>query len=309
MPSWSVRDIPDQSGRVAVITGATGGLGYEAALALAAAGAEVVLTGRSADKGADAVARITAAQPTAKLRFLPLDVASLVDIGHFADKMLAEARPIDLLLNNAGVMALPRRMLTVDGFEKQFGTNYLGHFALTGRLLPLLIRGASPRVVTVSSLAARAGFINFGDLQSVHYAAWAAYSQSKLANLMFAMELQRRSDAKTWGLRSIAAHPGWARTNLMSNGPSAGGPKGIVERVAEVVAPILGQSAAAGALPLLFAATAPDAAPGVMYGPGGLAEMKGPPKLSWITPQAKNLNVAAKLWEVSEALTGVSYGH
>jgi NAD(P)-dependent dehydrogenase (short-subunit alcohol dehydrogenase family) len=190
--AWSVKDIPDQTGRRAVVTGATGGLGYETALALAGAGAEVILAGRNAAKGRDALARIEAAYPGAAGRFELLDLASLASVAAFAARLAAEDRALDLLVNNAGVMALPVRRITADGFEAQFGTNHLGHFALTLQLLALLGRGRAARVVTVSSLAHRRGRIDFADLQSMRYDPWAAYARSKLANLMFALELQRR---------------------------------------------------------------------------------------------------------------------
>jgi NAD(P)-dependent dehydrogenase (short-subunit alcohol dehydrogenase family) len=212
---------------------------------------------------------------------------------------------LDLLINNAGVMDLPTRRLTEDGFEMQFGTNHLGHFALTALLLPLLRRGQSPRVVNVSSLAHRGGEINFDNLQAEReYRSWPAYEQSKLANLLFTLELQRRSDAYGWGLMSNAAHPGFARTDLIPNGPGTGGVKGIAMKLLGV---FMSHSAAAGALPTLFAATAPEAMPGGYYGPNGWSEFKGAVSPAKVYPQAKNEVVARKLWEVSEQLTGVKW--
>ncbi|HLY79010.1 MAG TPA: SDR family NAD(P)-dependent oxidoreductase, partial [Caulobacteraceae bacterium] len=209
---WTLADIPPQTGRRAIVTG-TGGLGYETALALAAAGASVVLAGRSETKGRGSVVRILNLHPHASIVFEPLDLASLASIAEFADRMAAARTPIDLLVNNAGVMAPPRRETTADGFELQFGTNHLGHFALTGRLLPLLRAGAAPRVTTISSGAHHTGQIRFDDPQwTRRYQPWPAYAQSKLANLLFAFELQRRSDAAGWDLLSDAAHPGYART-------------------------------------------------------------------------------------------------
>jgi NAD(P)-dependent dehydrogenase (short-subunit alcohol dehydrogenase family) len=214
-------EVPSQLGRTAIVTGATGGLGYETALALAKAGAEVVLTGRDDRKGASAIEKIGREVPDAKAAYEHLDLASLASVADFAQRMRAR-QSLDLLINNAGVMALPRRQTTADGFEMQFGTNYLGHFALTARLLPLLRRASEPRVVNVSSLAHRTGFIHFDDLQGVRvYSPWKAYGQSKLATLMFALELQRRSDAAGWNLTSNAAHPGFARTGLFASGPAA----------------------------------------------------------------------------------------
>src|SRR6267154_4881443 len=212
-------EIPSQLGRTAVVTGATGGLGYETALALAKAGAEIILTGRDNAKGHSAIDKISRELTDARVSYQHLDLASLASIADFAQRM--GARPsLDLLINNAGVMALPRRQVTADGFEMQLGTNHLGHFALTARLLPLLRLASAPRVVSVSSLAHRTGSIDFGDLQGErHYSPWKAYGQSKLACLMFALELQRRSDAAGWKVTSIASHPGFARTNLFSSGP------------------------------------------------------------------------------------------
>src|ERR1700689_2792800 len=228
MNPWSVADIPPQNGKLAVVTGATGGLGYKTALALARAGAEVLVTGRNAVKGRVAIEQIKRAVPSAKVRFTMLDLASLASLRAFATSMLANGRPLDLLINNAGVMDLPTRRLTEDGFELQFGTNHLSHFALTGLLLPLLRKAQSPRVVNVSSLAHRGGKIDFTNLQAERkYNSWAAYQQSKLANLLFTFELQRRSDADGWGLISNAAHPGYARTELIPNGPGTGGLKGL----------------------------------------------------------------------------------
>jgi NAD(P)-dependent dehydrogenase (short-subunit alcohol dehydrogenase family) len=302
---WSLADIPPQTARRAIVTG-TGGLGYETALALAAAGATVILAGRNETKGRGSVVRILNLQPHARISFERLDLASLASIAGFAAQMEAVREPIDLLVNNAGVMAPPRRETTADGFELQFGTNHLGHFALTARLLPLLRAGASPRVTTVSSGAHHAGRIDFDDLQwRRRYRPWPAYSQSKLANLLFALELQRRSDEAGWGLMSDAAHPGYARTELIANGPGLGS---LMSRVGGVlIAPWASQSAADGALPQLFAATAPDARPGGYYGPSRLMELVGPPAPARISRAAQDRAVASRLWEVSEALTKVSY--
>src|SRR6266436_8904818 len=210
-------EIPSQVGRTAVVTGATGGLGYETTLALAKAGSDVILTGRDDRKGQSAIEKISREVTSAKLSYQHLDLASLASVADFAECM--QARPsLDLLINNAGVMALPRRQVTADGFEMQFGTNHLGHFALTARLIPLLRRAGGSRVVSVSSLAHRTGLIDFSDLQGERlYSPWKAYGQSKLACLMFALELQRRSEAAGWNVISNAAHPGFARTNLFSS--------------------------------------------------------------------------------------------
>ena len=308
MTGWTSAAIPAQHGRLAVITGATGGLGYETALALAGAGAEVVLASRDAAKGGRAVALIRAAFPTALVSFEPLDLASLRSVGEFAERWRAAGRGIDLLVNNAGVMAPPRRRESEDGFELQFATNYLGHFALTARLLPLLRRRDTPRVVQLASVAARRGAIAFDDLQAVRgYQLMRAYAATKLAMLIFALELQRRSDAGGWGLTSLAAHPGWARTELFTNGPAENGRVTPLWRLALQVAPLFSQSAAAGARPILFAATSPDVRGGGYYGPSGWLELKGPPGPAAVPAQARDGAVAAGLWAVSERLSGVVF--
>ena len=307
MASFTLDDIPDLSGKLAVVTGATGGLGLETALGLAGAGAEVILVGRNPAKGADALARIRRDHPAAALRFEPVDLARLADVAAFADLMLTEARPINILNNNAGVMALPERQVTPDGFEMQFGTNYLSHFALTGRLLPLLT-AAKARVVQLASIAHKQGRIRLSDLNyETGYKPWPVYSQSKLAMLMFAIELQRRSDANGWGLTSVAAHPGYAHTDLIANGPgSRGNP--LFNWGVSVFERIAGHSAVEGALPTLMAATAPNVTPGGYYGPQGWQDLKGPPGPAEIRPQALDASVAARLWDASEALTGVRFG-
>jgi NAD(P)-dependent dehydrogenase (short-subunit alcohol dehydrogenase family) len=304
MAGWTFSDIPSQRGRSAIVTG-TGGLGYETALALARAGGDVILAGRNPGKGAASVAAIKAEVPAARIAFERLDLASLASVEAFAGTMLARGAPLDLLVNNAGVMTPPTRQVTADGFELQFGTNYLGHFALTARLLPLLRQARAPRVVNVSSLAHRGGAIHFGDLQwQRSYRPWAAYGQSKLAILMFAFELQRRSDAGGWGLMSNAAHPGFARTELIANRP---GTAGLLYRLTRFLRPLASQSAAEGALPTLFAATAPGAVGGAYYGPDGFYELKGPPKRAKVMPQARDEKVAAELWTVSERLVGTRF--
>jgi NAD(P)-dependent dehydrogenase (short-subunit alcohol dehydrogenase family) len=305
MNDWSIADMPSQKGKLAVVTGATGGLGYETALGLVVAGAEVLLTGRNVEKGQAAVERIKRAVPSAKVRFEMLDLASLASVRAFAAMMVATGQPLDLLINNAGVMDLPGRRLTEDGFEQQFATNHLSHFALTGLLLPLLRKAEAPRVVNVSSLAHRAGKIDFDNLQAERkYRSWPAYQQSKLANLLFTFELQRRSDAFGWRLMSNAAHPGYARTDLIPNGPGTGGLKGVGMKV---LGSFMSQSAAAGALPTLFAATSPEGAPEGYYGPNGFYELKGAVAPAKVFSQAKDKSVAQLLWDVSERLTGVKW--
>jgi NAD(P)-dependent dehydrogenase (short-subunit alcohol dehydrogenase family) len=303
MSQWTIKNIPNQHGRLAVVTG-TGGLGYEDALALARAGSDVIIAGRNAAKGAEAVNKVRAENPSAKVRFEVLDLANLASIEAFGKRMQAEHQSLDLLINNAAVMTPPNRNLTSDGFELQFGTNYLGHFALTAHLLPLLRKGIDPRVVNVASVAVRNGTINFDDLQSERdYKPMVAYGQSKLANLMFSFGLQRRSDAARWGLSSIAAHPGISRTDLLPNGAGQRSVSGL----ARTWLWFLFQPAAQGALPTLFAATSPDAKAGAYYGPDRLNETRGFPAPAKIPAQAGDVDVAARLWQVSERLTNTSF--
>ena len=299
---WTATDMPDQAGRLAVVTGATGGLGLATARALAARGAEVVVAARDEARG-----RAVAGDLGPRARFDRLDLADLASVEAFAGRLEAQGRAVDLLVNNAGVMAPPGRVATRDGFELQFGVNHLGPFALTGRLLPLLRRAAAPRVVAVASLAARMGALDFDDLQSQRrYSGWRAYGRSKLADLMFALEFQRRSEAGGWGVRSLAAHPGWSRTDLMT--PRPGMKANWLFAPSKLVEGVLSQSADDGALPILYAATAPDARPGGYYGPQGAAEMKGPPGPALVPPAARSQADARRLWEESERATGVRYG-
>ncbi|MGN6246374.1 MAG: oxidoreductase [Motilibacteraceae bacterium] len=305
--SWSATDIPDQAGRTVVVTGANSGLGYHASAELARRGARVVMACRDAGRGAEALARLRTVAPTAPVVVEPLDLASLASVREFSDR-LSERFPdgVDVLLNNAGVMATPPRR-TADGFELQLGTNHLGHFALTGLVLPLLLRRPGARVVTVSSQAHRMGRINFSDLMSERsYQKWRVYGQSKLANLLFAFELGRRAQAAGLDLVSAAAHPGYANTNLQAVGPRMAG-NSVMERLTGVANVLFGQSAAMGALPELYAATMPDVRSGEYFGPGGFAEWRGAPKRVAPSPAAGDLAVATRLWEESERLTGVTY--
>jgi NAD(P)-dependent dehydrogenase (short-subunit alcohol dehydrogenase family) len=305
MTHWTTADIPAQRGRIAVVTG-TGGLGFEDALALARAGAQVILAGRNPGKGAEAVEQIHRAVPSAQVRFEAVDLASLASINAFAERLRGQTDRLDLLINNAGVMRPPRRQTTSDGFEIQLGVNYLGHFALTGRLAPLLLNSDAARVVTLSSVAARSGAIDFNDLNAERtYRSMPVYAQSKLACLMFALELQRRSEAAGWRLASLAAHPGLSQTNLLENAPGGGGRVPLIFRL---VRASMMQSPAQGALPTLFAATAPDAAPGGYYGPDGPGEVRGYPRPARVPPRATDAAAARRLWEVSEELTGVRFG-
>jgi NAD(P)-dependent dehydrogenase (short-subunit alcohol dehydrogenase family) len=304
MTRWTTRDIPAQQGRSALITG-TGGLGYEDALALARAGASVVIAGRNPLKGAAAVAAIRRAVPGAQVRFGEVDLSSLASVATFAARLASEQDSLDLLINNAGVMTPPQRRETRDGFELQFGTNYLSHFALTAQLMPLLRKGRAPRVVTVGSIAARRGAIDFDDLQAERsYRAFHVYAQSKLACLLFAFELSRRSKAAGWGVQSLAAHPGLSRTDLLYNTP--GGPTPTIYFLRRVFR-LMFQPAAQGALPTLFAATDPNARDGAHYGPHRLSGTRGYPIEEPPPPQAQERAVAARLWEVSETLAKVSF--
>ena len=311
MKTCSTWSIPSQRGRLAVITGATGGLGYETALALAGAGAQVVLTGRNPVKGAAALESIRAAHPGAAISYETLDLGSLASVQDFAERFKREHASLHILINNGGVMAPPTRQVTADGFELQFGTNYLGHFALTAQLLPLLMQGRRARVVNLSSIAHRFGAsIHFDDLNWQHrYKAFAAYGQSKLAMLMFALELQRRSEAQGWGLRSLAAHPGLAATALLRNGQRLGGDgrASWLETFSGWLPPVLAQSASDGALSTLYAATSPDAVKAGYYGPTGFMELRGRVGEATVSPRARDRAVATKLWAVSETLTGVHW--
>ena len=312
---WIADDVPDLSGRRAVVTGASSGLGRETALELARHGAEVVLAVRDPAKGeqvAQALRSELAAHPVAgvtggALEPRELDLADLGSVRGFA---AAWEGPLHLLVNNAGVMAIPRRE-SVDGFELQLATNHLGHFALTGLLLPALLRtgtAAVPaRVVTVSSNAHRMGRIDLADLQAQRrYRKWAAYGQSKLANLLFAFELARRLAAAAAPVVAYAAHPGFATTNLQSVGPAMSGDP-MMGRVIAGATALLGQSAAMGALPLLYAATVPDLPAGCYVGPDGWRERRGHPRLVGSSDRAADAHLAARLWAVSEDLTGVRY--
>ncbi|ACT92096.1 SDR family oxidoreductase [Dyadobacter fermentans] len=304
MKNWTTADIPRTNSGLAIITGSTEGIGFEDALALASAGWNVTLMGRNPRKGTESTARIKQVNPLAKVSFEQIDLADLSSIKSFASRMISKGQAIDLLINNAGVMTPPKRLETADGFELQFGTNHIGHFALTAQLLPLLRKSREGRVVTVSSIANREGTINFDDLQSKSaYAPGKAYSQSKLANLMFALELQRQSEKHGWGVTSIAAHPGVSRTNLLITGAGRWSAAGM----ARTFLPFLFQPSAQGALPTLYAATSPQARGGAYYGPDRLMETRGFPAISKIPAQAENADDSLELWEISKALAKVEF--
>lgn len=308
--AWTAKDIPSQRGRTAVVTGANVGLGLETATELARAGATVVLAARDPARAESAIASIGSSIPDADVRFVPLDLASLASVAEFSEAV-ATTFPdgLDLLINNAGVMMPPRRE-TEDGFELQLGTNHLGHFALTGRLLPMMGDRDGSRVVTVSSGMARMGQIDFDDLQGRQsYSRTGAYAQSKLANLVFAMDLDDRLENSGLKTRSMGAHPGYAATNLQAAGPRIGGGLGST-----LAAPfmalghrLLAQSAEAGALPTLRAATEPGLAGGTYIGPDGPGEMRGSPVPVKPVETASDPEVAERLWEASVELSGVDY--
>ncbi|GAB7143848.1 SDR family NAD(P)-dependent oxidoreductase [Mycobacterium riyadhense] len=301
--SWSESDIPDQSGRVVIVTGANTGIGYETAAALAFRGAHVVLAIRNLEKGNAALARIVAAKPQADVTLQELDLSSLDSVRAAADALRSAYPRIDLLINNAGVMWTPKQV-TEDGFEMQFGTNHLGHFALTGLLLDHLLAVRGSRVVTVSSLGHRLrAAIHFDDLQwERRYDRVAAYGQAKLANLLFTYELQRRLAAAERPTIAVAAHPGGSNTELARHLPKAFQP------AINVLGPLLFQSPAMGALPTLRAATDPSVMGGQYYGPDGFAEQRGHPKLVRSSAQSHDEDLQRRLWTVSEELTGVSFG-
>lgn len=297
---WTAADIPDQSGRTAIVTGANSGLGYDTAAALAAKGAQVVLAVRNPDKGNEAVDRIRKSTPNAAVSLQELDLSSLDSVRRAADELRAAHPRIDLLINNAGVMYVPNRETTKDGFEMQFGTNHLGHFALTGLLLENLLTVEGSRVVTVSSVGHRIlARIRFEDPHfETGYHRVRAYGQSKLANLMFTYELQRRLAAKGSSTIATAAHPGFSDTELM---------RYIPVFVPDIAWKIFTQPADKGALPTLRAATDPGVQGGQYYGPDGIGEVRGNPKLVASSAQSHDEDIQHRLWTMSEELTGVTF--
>jgi NAD(P)-dependent dehydrogenase (short-subunit alcohol dehydrogenase family) len=304
--------VPDLSGRLAVVTGANSGLGFGLAKRLAAAGADVVMAIRSRQKGEAAIAKIRETVPGAKLTIKHLDLSSLKSVAAMGEELAADGRPIDILINNAGVMTPPQRQQTQDGFELQFGTNHLGHFALTGHLLPLLLTAQSPRVVTVSSLSATQRKLDFDDANAQHgYRPMRAYGIAKLAQLMFAVELDRRSRLAGWGLMSNAAHPGLSKTNLLS-GASYGRDKPTLQaRITQLtwrLLPFMWLEVDEGIKPALYAAVSPDADGGRYYGPRGFYEtVGGGVTFAGVPRLARSETDVKRLWELSEQLTGVTY--
>ena len=308
MDRWTAERIGDQSGRTFIVTGGNSGLGFETTRQLAAHGGRVLLAARSEAKGLDAAARIKAAQPDAAVEFRALDLADLDSVRAFAAGVLGDGIRVDVLVSNAGIMFGPRR-LTRQGFEYQFATNHLGHFALSGLLFDRIRGsrdrqgGADGRVVTVSSELARGGSIHFDDLTGAKsYSPTSFYAQSKFANLLFGLELDRRVRTAGIGVRSVLAHPGYSVTNLQSSAPT-----GVVKQLMKVSNLLVAQSAKMGALPELFAAVDPAAESGKYYGPGGLGGMRGYPTEAQPPAAAKNAETARRLWDISEQLTGVTW--
>ena len=305
--SWGIADIPPLGGGVALVTGANSGLGLVVARELGAAGASVLIACRDPQRGREALEELQRMEPQASFGLVELDLASLSSVREAGVAVHDEVGRLDILVNNAGVMAPPRRE-SDDGFELQLATNHLGHFALTGLLLDLLAASPAARVVNVSSSVHRGGRIDFQDPHSARrYRRWTAYAQSKLANLLFTFELQRRATESGWDLLSAAAHPGWAATNLQYAGMGMDG-NAILARLTGLGNRLFAQDAEAGSLPLLYAATSPDVPPGAFVGPGGPFEMRGAPVLVEPSPAARDEIAARRLWELSEELTGVGYG-
>ena len=310
MSGWSATDIPSQAGKTWVVTGANSGIGLVTARELARAGAQVILGCRDPDRGQQALNDVRSVASGSAPELGQLDLADLTSVGDFAAALSKRIESLDGLINNAGVMAPPREE-TADGFELQIGTNHLGHFALTGLLMDsLLASHHEARVVTVSSMAHRLGSMDFDDLHGEKgYRRWPRYGQAKLANLLFAYELDRRAAAGGWKIRSVAAHPGYAATHLQSSGPGLGGGFASLLNVSvmKVTNLVLAQSDEMGALPSLYAATVPEMPAGGFAGPSGPGEMRGHPKLVGSTRASRSETDAKRLWEISEELTGVSY--
>jgi NAD(P)-dependent dehydrogenase (short-subunit alcohol dehydrogenase family) len=308
MSKWKTENIPDQTGRRALITGANSGIGYYAALGLARRGAHVLLASRDRTRGEIALDRLQGEAPGCSAELVLLDLASLSSVREFAAQQVERGQPLDLLINNAGVMAPPKRLETTDGFELQFGTNVLGHFALTALLFPIVQKARrDPRIVTLASIAHKRGTIDFDDLQATkNYGPMRSYQQSKLANLMLAFELGRRLQAADSPIRSVASHPGVANTNLFHNGAFSAPERAARKAIGALIGVLL-NSEADGALPTLYAATAPEVVNGGYYGPQGFQEMRGGDAgPAQVATQALDEAAAKRLWATCEELTGVS---
>lgn len=301
----------DLTGKRVLVTGGASGIGFEAAKALAEQGADVLIADWNDTLGPEAVSRIRQHCANASVAFRKIDLSQLAGIHTFAQSMLDEGRPLDILINNAGIQSIAERRVSADGFELTFAIGHIGHFLLTGLLLPLLEKAPAARVVTVSSMVHGRGWFDWDDLQIERgYASQRAYNQTKLANLLFAQELQRKLTARGSAVRSIAVHPGVARTSIGANRRGLGKFRladHIVSFILSMVMPWLGQDSAAGALPTIYAAASPDAVGGGFYGPDGFGEMKGFPAPARIKPSAKDSAAAARLWQVSEQLAGITY--
>ena len=303
---WKASDIPDLSGKFTLVTGANSGLGYYTCLELARKGAYVILAARNKDRGNAALEKIRSIVPTAELQFMKLDLANIESVKHFADAFIEEYEKLDILVNNAGVMAIPLRR-TTQGFEMQFGTNHLGHFALTSLLFKFIDKTPGARIVNVSSLMHKFGKIHFDDLNwEKSYSKWDAYSQSKLANLLFTLELDRRIRHAGAQTRVMASHPGFASTNLQIRGGEMEGSSMNI-RMNKILNKIIAQPAWKGALPSLYAATCERAESGKYYGPSGLGSLRGYPREEKINPKLTNPEEAKRLWEESERLTGIKF--
>ena len=304
--TWSAPDIGDLTGRVALVTGANSGIGYETARALAEHGAHVIMACRDDEKARRARDKLESELERSSLELLHLDLADLVSVHRAADKVLAEHARLDLLVNNAGVMGTPYRQ-TSDGFELQMATNHLGHFALTGLLLDRIVTTARSRIVTVSSHLHRMGQLRLDDVAGAAFrSTWVAYGTSKLANLLFVAELSRRLQAAGLPTLAVAAHPGWTRSNLAGSGAALGNSR-VRRKLGRMAGSVLGQSAAGGALPVLCAATSSSISQGEYVGPAHLFGLYGPPKLARRSRRARDPRSAAALWDVSEELTAVHY--
>lgn len=294
--NWTDEDIPDLSGKIAIVTGSNRGIGYATAQALARKGATLILACRNSDRGAAAVRRIVQAHSRAKVELVQLDLSDLASVNHFVDEFTSRYDRLDILINNAGIMRTPFQR-TADGFELQFATNYLGHFALTGLLLDLIIRTSKARVVTVTSWGHRFGKIDFDNLNAEKgYDAGGAYAQSKLANVLFTYELQRRFEGAGIDAIAAAVHPGATKTDLPTHWP-----------MVRILTPLIGQDPRMGALPTLYAATAPDVQGGDYYGPCSWGGLRGCPTKVRSSDSSYDTELAARLWRVSEELTGVRY--
>jgi NAD(P)-dependent dehydrogenase (short-subunit alcohol dehydrogenase family) len=299
---WTADDIPSQAGRTFIVTGANSGLGYVTTRELARHGAHVIMTARDQTKGERAIEQLRAGQPDASLELRRLDLSDLESVEAFAEGIIADRAPVDVLINNAGIM-MPPRSLTKQGFELQFGTNHLGHFALTGLLLDRLRARRDSRVVTVSSTAHKSGFIHFDDLTGARkYARWAFYAQSKFANTVFGLELDRRLRAGGMPVKSILAHPGYSATNLQTSGPT-----GLLNLMMRIGNRFIAQDVEIGVLSQLYAATDPNAEGGQFIGPDGRGEASGYPTIVQPIDAARVLETAQRLWQISEELTGVRF--